>query len=717
MVSRTVWFFSLLLLCSAVRSSPAKEPPELVHGTCVDGAKRHLAGVRARLLQGSVEARPRRVDADGDVMSTVRVIDETTTDSIGRFWLKNEQAAEADASGLLKQPLLVLDAPGQLPEVRSLTHPIPHVVAAPKVTVAVRFIDTDKQPVTDVAARCIGGDWPNAFLEPGRGIGLEVAANKEGVMTIPLSSAKTSVWVRAPGYLPFALRLKTTKPQDLIDFGFVAHMATAEPIELQLAPSSEAVGRVVDAAGSPLPGMAVVGLVRPTGVGIGRRHPIDLRGMETVTDEQGRFKLTGLPRDWVRLIAFDQTRSAEAEALVTGLPWQTGDLMAQPMRELHGQVWDRVTNAPLSPPDEVRVAFRSTELGTRWSAAIDQRGEFAIPVPAFLDGHVRLVPHPHLSQVSGDAEVNSRRPEPLILRVQPKAAIIPDTELIAALNDFPRDYALAKDQWVRHIPAPFTKSRQAYWQFLRKESGTAPTWMKTAYIGSWLLEKPAGSMIFIAGDDGSFRCVDASPSEIRLSNLFAHAFPQFSTTRVRFGPFLLAGRPLMSEKLAFAGDIVLREGMPLAEGVRQLETLLRNECRLPVELDLTHETVETLHVRGKFDTRRMKGKMVPIRLAGDGAIGPFGSSGTPTQLVGHVANLIALPYSFEAEITGDKYVEWGTSWPPYVPSGSPNRAELEKSRTAIMRQLAPTVLREQLGLDVEIHDVSLPLVTIRQRSN
>ena len=712
MLLRTAWIFSLSFWCWARHLSLAAESADRVQGMCLDADKRPLNGVRVRVLQAIGEARPRLLDANGESVPNVRVAQETVTDATGRFWLINDNAADANGAILLRQSMLVLEAEGGLPEVRAL---LTNTLTEPKLTTVVRFVDVDKQPVTNVIAHCIGGRWTDATLDPGPQVGLRLTSDAQGMMQIPLGTGGTSVWVQAPGLLPFAFRVQSEKPQNQQERGFDILQVTAQPLELKMAPAGEAVGRVVDAAGAPIAGMSIVGLVRPVQGGVGPRRQIDLRGVETVSDEQGHFRLPGLPLDWMRLIAFDQTKSGEAEALVTGIPWQAGTLVVQPMRHVRGLVWDRGRNVRLTPQDEVRIEYRSAELGTRWSAAVDQRAEFAIPVPASVTGQPQLVPHPNLTQLGVGVPLGQKLSETLVVRVQQTAAMIPDAEVKGHLNEFPRDYALAEGQLVRHISAPFPISRQALWQSLRHQPKTAPDWIKTSQLVGLQLDRQPNSMIFLLDDRGSFRCVSAVTSETYLTTLLHHAFPQFPTSRFRFEPATWEGQSF--ERVAYAGDIVMRGRVSFPEGVGELQTLLQNECQLPVELTVGYEMIETLHARGRIDTGTLKGKKLPIKLAADASQGPYGWSGTPTHLIANVAQHLGLPYLFEAEVTGEDSLTWQVTWPPFAPPGSTNNPEYEKYRLRIMRQLAPAALKEQLGLEVDIHTLSLPFVTITPQRN
>ncbi|MEI8383524.1 MAG: carboxypeptidase-like regulatory domain-containing protein [Planctomycetota bacterium] len=680
----------------------------------MDAAKRPLKGVRVRLLQGFDEIRPRRVDSMGETVTNVKVTHETITDSIGRFWLTNEQAVEPRVTISLQQSILVMDSQGWLPEIRPLNHPVAYIQAEPKSIGAVRFIGIDKQPVTDVTADCIGGDWPDAALQPSAKMGLRLTADRQGVIQFPVGTAGTCIWVHAHRYLPCALRLQAAATQNRHERGFELFQATMEPTELELVPSGEAIGRVVDETGTPVPNMAIVGLVRPVGAAVGQRRQIDLRGIETVSDELGRFRLTGLPRDWIQLIAFDQVRSGEAESLVTGVPWQAGDIVVRSMRHVRGIAWDSGRNGPLIPKDEVRIAFRSRELGTRWSAAVDQRGEFILHVPPSVKGQLQLSPHPSLVQIGVGVAVDEKSKTELVVRVQEVAATLPDAEVAVHLNDFPRDYALAEKEFVRHIPPPFTKSRQAFWQSLRQRAQTLPVWMKSSQLAQSQLENQPNAMIFVVDDRGSFHCVHASSGDVFLATLLHHTFPQFPASRIRFPQMNWNGQPF--DKLTYSGDIVLRERLPVAQAISKLELILQNDCHLPVQLVVDSEMIEALHVRGRLDTGSFKRKRVPIKLASDASAGPYGRSGTPTDLIANVAISLGLDYLFEADITGDAPLTWEVSWPPFVPPGDTDRVVNEKKRITLMRQRAPAVLREQLGLEVNIHTVSLPRITVSPRS-
>ncbi len=474
MFLKSTWFIGLAFWCWSSVALQANDSLPLSPGTCVDAVKRPLKGVRVRLLKGSDEIRPRQVDSTGETVTNVKVTHETITDSIGRFWLTNEQAVEPSATISLQHSILVMDLQGWLPEIRLLNHPVPYVMAEPKLIGAVRFIGIDKQPATDVTADCIGGDWPDAARIPSAKMGLRLTADRQGVIQFPVGTAGTCIWVHAHGYLPCALRLQAAAPQNRHERGFEIFQATMEPMDVELVPSGEAIGRVVDETGTPVPNMTVVGLVRPVGAAVGTRRQIDLRGIETVSDELGRFRLTGLPRDWIHLMAFDQFRSGEAESLVTGVPWQAGDIVVQPMRQVRGMAWDRGRNGPLLPKGDVRIAFRSKELGTRWSAAVDQRGEFTLHVPPSVEGQLQLSPHPSLVQIGAGVPVDEKSKAELVVRVQKVAATIPDAEVPVHLNNFPRDYALAEKEYVRYIPPPFTTSRQAFWQSLRQRTQTPP---------------------------------------------------------------------------------------------------------------------------------------------------------------------------------------------------------------------------------------------------
>lgn len=681
----------------------------------MDAARRPLKGVRVRLLQWEDDVRPRRVDSMGHTVSDMNLTRETTTDSIGRFWLTDEQAViRPPVTITTNRSILVLESQGWLPEIHPLNRPAPYIVTEPKLTAAIKFIGIDKHPVTDVTAVCIGGDWPDAALQPITKMGLRLTADQQGVIHFPLGSAGTCAWVHAHGYLPVSLRLTSTAPQNSYERGFELFQAATEPKELELAPSGEVIGRIVDEKGAPIPNMAIVGLVRPVGVAVGPRRQIDLRSLETISDEQGRFRLTGLPRDWIQLIAFDQKQSGEAESLVTGLPWQAGDIVVRPMRQVRGIVMDSGRNGPLIPKDDVRIAFRSRELGTRWSTTVNERGEFTLHVPPSVTGELRLLPHPSLVQIGTGVPVDEKSKSELVVRVQEIVAPLSDAELPVHLNDFPRDYAIAETEFVRHISPPFTKSRQAIWQSLRQRTQTRPDWVKSTLLVQLQIETQPGSMIFVADNRGAFRCVHASPGDVFLATLLHHAFPQFSASRIRFQELNWNGKPF--DKVSYSGDIVLRERMPLAQAVPNLQSILQHNCRLPVELVVDSEMIESLHVRGRVDTGSFKRKRVPIKLASEASVGPYGRTGTPTDLIANVATSLGLDYLFEAEIAGDDSLTWEISWPPFVPPGDTDRVANERKRITLMRQLAPAVLREQLGLEVEIHTVSMPRITVRPRT-
>ncbi len=238
--------------------------------------------------------------------------------------------------------------------------------------------------------------------------------------------------------------------------------------------------------------------------------------------------------------------------------------------------------------------------------------------------------------------------------------------------------------------------------------------MKSSQLTQSQLENPPNAMIFVVDDRGAFRCVHASSGDVFLATLLHHAFPQFPASRIRFQQMKWNEQPF--DKVAYSGDIVLRERFPGVQAISKLELILQNDCHLPVELVVDSEMIEALHVRGRLDTGSFKRKRVPIKLASEAAVGPYGRSGTLTDLIANVAMSLELDYLFEADVTGDDPLTWEVSWPPFVPPGDTDRVVNEKKRITLMRQLAPAALREQLGLEVEIHTVLLPRITISPRS-
>lgn len=704
------WFAGLVFTCCLCLPSLASDPLLRAPGMCVDGAKRPLNGVRVRVFHKPVELRPRQLDTAGWTLPNVNVTHETVTDSIGRFWLTDEQAVIPDAVASQEQSILVIESPGGLPQIRPLGHPVPHILDDAKTITSFRIIDADKQPVTDVVADCIGGDWPNAALQPSSRFALHLTADREGVIQVPVGASGTCLWVQAPGYLPRALLLQKASPQNPQERGFEVHQTKSEQTDLELLSSGEAIGRVVDEEGKPVPNMAIIGLVRPA---FGLRRQIDLRGIETVSDDTGRFRLAGLPKDWIQLVAMDGARFGDAESLVTGIPWQAGDIVVRPMPQVSGKVWDSSRNEQLSSASSVRIAFRSRELGTRTSAQVNSRGEFSLSVPPFMEGELILLPHPSLVQMGYGVPVGKKAPAEIVVRVQQLATRIPDAELKMHLDAFPRNYALSDAAFARYVSPPFPQSRQALWQSLCQTMPSLPPWLKSMQLAESQKETQPVSMIFLRDNQGTFRCIHATPSEMFVATLLQRAFPQFSTSRIRFANEKWNEQPL--DKLVLTGDFVLRDRLPLVEAVIQLEKILQDKCHVPIKLVVDYEQVETLHVRGRLNSQPLQGKKLQIKLAADVSDGPYGWSGTPTDLIASVARSLELDHLIDVDATGSDLLTWQTSWPPVVPSGDVNRNVNVKKRLEIMRQLAPSVLREQLGLDVDIHTVSLPRITVTLR--
>ena len=221
------------------------------------------------------------------------------------------------------------------------------------------------------------------------------------------------------------------------------------------------------------------------------------------------------------------------------------------------------------------------------------------------------------------------------------------------------------------------------------------------------------AVIFFVDSAKHFRF--ETQQQIRIDAVLSNLLPDLSHRRVRFG------LPFDRQDFIWS-DFVIREHAPLGDVVAALNAGFELEPRIPIRLEVSEEKFRTFIVKGSPDVKNLPLRpslnMIP---QGYQSTDPRPRQQFKWSTLCEIIGQESLGLEIQFESKDDPVV-------PFLQIDVPNNElrlnptqtreafeEMQAARKKLQNELqkiAPAAIKEQLGVDIEIREILLPVLSV-----
>lgn len=597
---------------------------------------------------------------------------------------------------------------------------------------AARFeiVDENGSPVPQASVHRMTGSieylgrLPRSFPRDALRIGV---TNEAGIVDDYVEMERPQfVWVVKEGYLVQGIVVSPPQ-QGLGGMIGTGRMQVDErpvgqdaPYRITLQPSRKLVGRIIDSTtGLPVAAASVaVEALWNRQVREARKGVCSPMSMTFSTDKEGRFSTVDFPSDPLRVFAWSDDRVAGTEVDTTplGMELNLGNLPLGDGVRLSGQLWDADAQAQ-ALVDDAKVTFRSIG-GTQFIGDVNPDGSFDVRVPEHFEGIPYLLSHPEWAEHSSSKSLASLGSS-VLLKVVRRPPVLGNSEVLSELAKFPIEYGLREGQLIHRFDRPYRKSREAFFQCSRFADFSPPKWMVAVpgghlrRMGSDGPTSPNGA-VFVVDSKERMRVGISTHGRLTIGEILMSVYPGMGYDRIRTNFHPGRGEPVL-------GDFVVREHVPISELVPAINEVLEQDPPIPFHLTLSEARFLTAIVKNR---PRPETFAEPMTLQ----LIPTGYDG-PTEVLNHKADwgqlvdqIVRFRLGVQKKLECEDSPELGTLQVE-VPrlmnqTGNLNPAQLAEAAQARkdlerkLREIAPAAFKSALGVELEIREVELPVVTI-----
>ena len=596
-----------------------------------------------------------------------------------------------------------------------------------------RVVDADGHPITGAVVHRMSGGPLNLGPKMIRFIptdALKIGETNEKGFVDDYAEKETSqfVWVTKEGYLTQYICVgPPDQPSSSLGgtSGFTSTddrlVGQDEVFNIVLHPCSRIEGRVIDPE-TRLP-VSDANVVVELQFGGAQREKW-LKGslpqlvVRTTTGDEGQFSVTGFPATKLKVYVWNDEKFAgrNFEHLDAPQPNSLGDIELGDGEVISGRVWDADTQLPAAIQNG--FARVRTFMGTEFEGAVQDDGRFEIRVPTFFEGTASLAPHPLWSEHSAGGP-NSSPTRPAKLEVRSRPAPLSNEEISTELAHFPQDYHLPDNEVTRRINRPFSRSREAYFQCDQLTEFTLPAWRIEPALGHMRAHGSASptspnGAVYVVDKQGRYRIAMSTHGQLKIGEILRSACPSLSHNRMsqKFKP---------GQSDPVLGDFVIREGASLEEVVRGLNAAFEQAPQIPIHLSLSEQNFLAAIIKNRPESGKFSEEM-QLRLIPEGYEGPIETrhlQGTWGHMLNQIVEYqLGLEWTLECEETPDSG-RFVFEMPQQVRSDGVQSPEQNRAAHQAnldlqieLRKIAPAAFKEYLGVEMEIKETPLPVVTI-----
>lgn len=709
-------------------------------GSIVPMAKVRVSQIDIRPLNG-VQLTP-----DGQWVSPLKPLEETATDPAGRFRVVLPDECQIYAiwmtdpvSGLTCSHVFHRKPGNSLPSETAVNLKLQMSRTSKR---QVRVSDTQGNPIAGakvfrldlrgMARGVFGSRFPETETTE---CGL---TNEEGVLTVAVADDVLQwLWIRKQDFVTPGVLLTPQSFEeansDWMKFHKQTALAGVSPIEFRLTSGGSLTGRVVSQTGGDVIADAQVFLefedYKQTAEERRKGQLVHFQYWAQ-SDSQGRFQIPELPAAVYNVVVWKDGQFAihPSISLTEGSRQSLGDLPLKPGYRIHGQVWDLDSRLPANI-EGGRVVARHDRLG-EFSGAVRENGQFEILAPPepYLQTTVYLADHPlwkEFKNPNSTSQVMRRGQQATeyTLTVERKEPPLRDEELPGELAKFREEYRLAPGQWVKRVPRPFSRAREAFYQIRRLPEEIRPDWVVNPYLSSlprWATPQPSPTYsVMIVDALDRFYLPSTWRNTASISDVIVAS--QIALSRNRSG--LMNFR---ANQIPLKSDFVVRRGAPFDAFVEALNQELQKEPPIPLQVELKDEKFLALKVTKAPDEADLK-KVTQFRFVPDSYTGKVNQShfyGDWQLLISSVCEHHLGLEAVSVEAPKFDFNNVVIETPFYTPlklSGRTREDEAldQKNREELQKQTQIVVLKflRDLGAEATVEEISLPVVHFRLLSN